>query len=179
LLCVGLIYAQTATPAVANSYCAGTVRLSNLTGVLSDHTGPGNYKDNSFCIWYISPVSSIGPVSFIKVNLSKLDIEYQFDVLFFFDGPTLDAPQLAWYTGTTPPRDPLYTTGPYLTVVFYSDELVNGKGFTLDYTAYNCPNGCSKHGNCLNGVCACTTGWSGTDCSTPYCVNACYPPRGT
>jgi len=45
------------------------------------------------------------------------------------------SPQLAWYTGSSVPDEPLYSTGSSVTIVFYSDQLLNGKGFTLEYTA--------------------------------------------
>jgi hypothetical protein len=48
-------------------------------------------------------------------------------------------------------------------------------------TAYNCPNLCSRHGFCVNGVCICMAGYSGTDCSTaaPICAAGSYTNGGT
>lgn len=31
----------------------------------------------------------------------------------------------------------------------------------------SCPNDCSGHGSCLNGVCVCSGAWAGSDCSVP------------
>jgi len=34
------------------------------------------------------------------------------------------------------------------------------------YVLANCPQGCKNHGTCiLPGVCACTSGWTGSDCA--------------
>jgi hypothetical protein len=37
--------------------------------------------------------------------------------------------------------------------------------YTLD--ASSCPNDCSGNGNCVNGRCACSSGYAGQDCSSP------------
>lgn len=47
------------------------------------------------------------------------------------------SPQLAWYTGSSLPETSIFSTGSTLTLVFYSDQLVTKKGFTLEYTACN------------------------------------------
>ena len=36
-----------------------------------------------------------------------------------------------------------------------------------------CPGNCSGHGSCVQGVCICSNGFSGSDCSQPTCPGNC------
>ena len=53
----------------------------------------------------------------------------------------------------------------------------SGSGGGSGGGSVTCPVPCKNNGTCVNGVCQCTTGWSGSDCSISSCTPKC--PQGT
>ncbi|XP_023801638.1 multiple epidermal growth factor-like domains protein 8, partial [Cyanistes caeruleus] len=62
----------------------------------------------------------------------------------------------------------------------FSDANYNLLGFNATWELSLCPAGCRGRGLCLSrGLCRCSPGWGGSDCSQPACPDTCHPPRGT
>jgi len=110
---------------------------------------------------------------------SYFDLEYGYDFLIFYDGPSVASDELVWFTGYDLPSRVVKSSTGALTLLFYSDQLITGHGFKLSYYANICPNQCSNNGNCILGVCQCFGGWAGAACNVSVCNStSCVEPYG-
>jgi len=121
--------------------CKGTLTpygswktLSICTGFIYDNGGEGNYKD------LIRDTLTIAPLNCDSIVLTFLDFDYEnkFDSLFIFDGPSPAFPKIGGYTGSTLPKGglPIKSSGGSITLLHFSDQLENGRGFKASIKAY-------------------------------------------
>eukprot|EP00013_Stygamoeba_regulata_P021127 CAMPEP_0177656046 /NCGR_PEP_ID=MMETSP0447-20121125/15323_1 /TAXON_ID=0 /ORGANISM="Stygamoeba regulata, Strain BSH-02190019" /LENGTH=384 /DNA_ID=CAMNT_0019160069 /DNA_START=41 /DNA_END=1195 /DNA_ORIENTATION=+ len=159
--------------------------LNSLTGVITDHTGGGPYKQGAQCQWVIrDPQENGTPITlrFKRFNLRNHTQE-RYDFVDIRDGPNASAPELLWFTGSDLPPVVVGNSGA-LYIRFYSypasDDSVGGEGFELEYSISECKNDCmgGRNGYCFTSVCNCKPGFKSTDCSETMCANNCGDPRG-
>ncbi|WP_196885540.1 M4 family metallopeptidase [Aureivirga sp. CE67] len=111
--------------------CSGMKVLEAPSETFSDGSGNGNYVDNSTCEWLINPENAAQ----LQLDFSEMDLEFDYDFIYVYDGPNEDAPLLGEYTGSEIP-DPIVTTpgNGTMFVKFVSDPYVNGTGWEATYT---------------------------------------------
>eukprot|EP01116_Phalansterium_solitarium_P000822 TRINITY_DN10685_c0_g1_i1.p1 TRINITY_DN10685_c0_g1~~TRINITY_DN10685_c0_g1_i1.p1 ORF type:complete len:1225 (+),score=375.14 TRINITY_DN10685_c0_g1_i1:189-3863(+) len=163
---VVIIVAAALSAAADPAYCSGLYVLTGTNGTITDHTGPDDYQDNTSCEWFIRPPQNV-TVSVVAFKFFRFSTEFSYDFLRFFAGNTT-----TWvreYSGYELPP-PFQIQASAAKVQFVSDQLVNTLGFTLQYSAGDCPAACAGRGLCWHNTCQCDPGWSGANCSTPVCA---------
>ncbi|MEZ4740281.1 MAG: CUB domain-containing protein [Flavobacteriales bacterium] len=130
---VSLFATVLALPSFASAQC-GT------TGY--DTGGPGgNYGANQNLTWtYCAPAGQV-----VTLNFTQFSLELNYDFLYILDGPSVNSPILAGYTGTG--AVPAFTSsGSCITLHFISDGTVQLPGWTVNITCSTpppVPGGCS------------------------------------
>ncbi|XP_064922872.1 cubilin isoform X1 [Columba livia] len=121
---------QASYNSVANS-CGGL--LQGLSGTFQSPGYPNTYPNSARCVWIIQL-----PASNLEVQLRFLDVELegttcQYDAIKIYDGGSTDSPLL----GSVCSNDSrlFYSSGPQLTVLFYSDGSVTKRGFQASYNS--------------------------------------------
>eukprot|EP00698_Gefionella_okellyi_P004271 TRINITY_DN13960_c0_g1_i1.p1 TRINITY_DN13960_c0_g1~~TRINITY_DN13960_c0_g1_i1.p1 ORF type:complete len:477 (+),score=97.70 TRINITY_DN13960_c0_g1_i1:250-1680(+) len=161
------------------SYCSGTVTLTQTSGgVIQSQTGGDMYAANSDCQWILQPAGAAS----VTFTLTLCHLERFFDTVYVYDGATTNAPLLVAVTGYGYPTT-VSSTGPVMLVRFVSDVNVQKVGFAGVWRAKmptlaaspepgtsnpTCVQNC-WNGQCQGDVCVCSAGFSGVDCSVPYC----------
>ncbi|KAG1676692.1 Attractin-like protein 1 [Nymphon striatum] len=154
----------------ACQFCAGRVLLTNQSGYITD--GPGNYSVDIQCTWLID--AGRHNVS-IRLALQEFSTECNWDHLYIHDGDSVFAPLVAVYSGISEVQkykdsfSGVITNSGYAFLHFYSDAAFNMTGFNISYSVGGCPQNCSNHGFCLDGVCTCWGNWKGDSCDIPEC----------
>ncbi|PKK28137.1 deleted in malignant brain tumors 1 protein [Columba livia] len=135
---------QASYNSVANS-CGGL--LQGLSGTFQSPGYPNTYPNSARCVWIIQL-----PASNLEVQLRFLDVELegttcQYDAIKIYDGGSTDSPLL----GSVCSNDSrlFYSSGPQLTVLFYSDGSVTKRGFQASYNSGN--NSCGGLLQSLSG----------------------------
>lgn len=155
--------------------CEGRTLLNTSSGQITD--GKDNYSTDLQCTWLID---SGKPNSTIRLKFTEFATECGWDHLYIFDGDSIYSPLIGAFSGVLvkdgfnrhEPPEILATSGKaYL--YFYSDAAFNMSGFIIDYNTNACPQNCSSHGLCIDGVCTCSGGWTGSACDRPVCPNKC------
>eukprot|EP00731_Ephydatia_muelleri_P020316 Em0013g43a len=75
-------------------FCAGHVRITNSSGVILDHVGGSQYRDDSQCLFLIESNSSS-----VTISLNSVDMECDWDFVHVFDGDSVFSPKLGAFTG--------------------------------------------------------------------------------
>ncbi|XP_045189684.2 attractin-like protein 1 [Mercenaria mercenaria] len=160
---------------ISCSHCIGRVRITTDSGVITD--GQGNYSVDNKCMWLLEPDSGGKP---IRLTTTQFATECGWDHLYIFDGDSLYSPLIAAYSGLVLPDidvnnslEEIVAHSGKAYLYFYSDAAYNMTGFTLQYSVGNCPKNCSGHGDCLDSVCVCEAGYTGSSCDIEMCPNAC------
>lgn len=151
LFCVALLFGtsmlfgQTYTMSTTGTVntCSGNFYDSGGSGM----TGAGRYANNenytrTFC-------SSSG--NCLRVTLSAVDIEYDWDFLYIHDGPTTASPIIAAVTGTTSPWVLTSSTG-CLTFHFVSDGLGRAGGWQAAFSCVACPTALPSYTHPTTGI---------------------------
>ena len=102
------------------------------TGLIHDFGGPTrNYYNDEDYTWTIDP----GGASTLNIDFTMFDVELNYDYLYVYDGPDVNAPQLAGspFTGTTGPGQFTTSTGA-VTFRFTSDVSTVEPGFLATYS---------------------------------------------
>ncbi|KAK2530689.1 deleted in malignant brain tumors 1 protein [Columba guinea] len=135
---------QASYNSVASS-CGGL--LQGLSGTFQSPGYPNTYPNSARCVWIIQL-----PASNLEVQLRFLDVELegttcQYDAIKIYDGGSTDSPLL----GSVCSNDSrlFYSSGPQLTVLFYSDSSVTKRGFQASYNSGN--NSCGGLLQSLSG----------------------------
>ncbi len=89
-----------------------------------------NYSDDERDIWVISPTGA----SSITIDFSTFDTEDTWDYMYIYDGSSVWAPLIGYYTGTNSPGT-ITSTGGALTIEFRSDCLTNAPGWEATWTS--------------------------------------------
>ncbi|MBT8196602.1 MAG: M4 family metallopeptidase, partial [Bacteroidia bacterium] len=117
---------------------------TGCSGVVYDPGGPGaNYDDNLNLVTTISPLNA----ATVTLTFNSFDIEpgsgssCNWDYVEIFDGPTTSDPSFGRFCNTTGSPGTIISTGPSLTILFYSDVAVTHAGFdaTWSCTLNNAP----------------------------------------
>lgn len=158
--------------------CEGRTLLNSSSGQITD--GKDNYSTDLQCTWLID---SGKPNATIWLKFTEFATECGWDHLYIFDGDSIYSPLIGAFSGVLvndalsshyEPPEILATSGmAYL--YFYSDAAFNMSGFIIDYTTNSCPQNCSSHGLCIDGICTCSGGWTGPACDKLICPNDCSP----
>jgi|GEM_PF-526105 len=112
-----------------NAQCFSNLSITAYNGTLEDGSGTANYQDNLACSWLIEPALATS----ITATFNSFDISNPGDTLFFYDGNSATATQLAAYTGGTIPAA-VSSTGNQLFVEFITDGSTNSSGWDFNYT---------------------------------------------
>ena len=113
---------------VKESGCGGRSQLTNPSGVISTLNYPELYQSNSNCFWRIE--APLGQR--VQLDFSRIETEdsagCKFDSILIKDSKTEKV-----FCGTRPPLA-LLSAGQFLEIQFDSDEQLNFRGFTANYT---------------------------------------------
>ncbi|MEQ8707035.1 MAG: PKD domain-containing protein [Phaeodactylibacter sp.] len=114
---------------IENMPVNGQQVITGCFGSLYDSGGAdGNYvNDNTSVTTIYSPV---GPIT---LEFESFNFENDFDGVAIFDGATLEAPILDFFTGNEIPA-PITSTGSVITIVEISDFINNESGFQINYS---------------------------------------------
>ncbi|KAL0211606.1 hypothetical protein RCL1_005232 [Eukaryota sp. TZLM3-RCL] len=142
--------------------CGGVVHLSFLTGNFQSNDLFSKYLPNSACSWIIQPVPP--PKQSILIDFSNFELEQDYDFLRIYDpfNNLIDT-----FTGVIPSFS-VYYPFPSIKLVFSSDDSIELSGFSASYSSINsCSFNCNNRGKCINGICVCNSGFSGSICQFP------------
>lgn len=108
-----------------------TTTLTASSGNFYDTGGAStNYSDDERDIWVISPTGA----STVTLNFSLFNIEDTWDYLYIYDGNSVWAPLIGYYTGVNSPGT-IISTGGALTIEFRSDCGTNAAGWEANWTS--------------------------------------------
>jgi PKD repeat protein len=103
--------------------------ITGCSGSLYDSGGvDSNYVDGNTGITTI--FSTAGPIT---LDFVSFNLEEGFDFVAIFDGANTDAPLLGFFTGSVPPES-ITSSGPVITIVENTDEIINESGFQINYS---------------------------------------------
>ncbi len=88
------------------------------------------YSSQTSCLWLIDLSGASPPVTNINFEFTRLDTEYYYDYVAFFNGNFTDYAFRA-YSGQPQPLPPVFSsTGPIAGIWFAADEAISFGGFT-------------------------------------------------
>lgn len=100
------------------------------TDTIYDRGGPfGQYRNDEDYTLTISPTGA----SSISLNFLEFDVEVGYDSLWIYDGTSTSDPLIGGYSGTSLPPV-INSSGPALTLEFYSDGATRGDGWKAVYS---------------------------------------------
>ncbi|CAN5126719.1 hypothetical protein BH09BAC5_BH09BAC5_23080 [soil metagenome] len=104
---------------------------TTATGTLYDSGGAsGNYSDDERTIWTISPTAATS----VSISFNSFNTENTWDYLYIYDGNSVNAPLIGYYTGTNSPGT-IVSTGGSLTLEFRSDCATTAAGWNASWTS--------------------------------------------
>ncbi|NWY09255.1 CDCP2 protein, partial [Aphelocoma coerulescens] len=124
-------------PCLLADACGG--QLTGLSGEITSPRYPESYPNDAECRWSIGGASSGGPLTLVFADFQMEGGQgCGFDYVALFDGPTVTAPRLGRYCGSTRPPRTISST-PHLLIIFKSDFNIGGRGFKAHfYSAGEC-----------------------------------------
>lgn len=127
----GLVNISDTIPCVAIMPTSGSGSVqSGCTGTMYDDGGRlGLYSDNVDANITISPIGA----SSVTLNFSSFRMEYAYDTLFVYDGPSTSSPLIQSTTGYSLPAS-ITSSGPSITVRQFTDGGVVDTGFALTWS---------------------------------------------
>ncbi len=111
----------------------GNIINSECSGILTDNGYSGNYLNNSFGSYTISPIGA----SNVSIDFEELDLGNNSDKIYIYDGPNTESPLLIVISGNTIPNNSIISTGSSVTIQLKSDGNTNGSGFLLKWHCTN------------------------------------------
>ncbi len=109
--------------------CLNLSILTNPSGTFEDGSGDKNYGNNCECAWLIQPSHAAS----ITVTVNSLNLEYDCDFLYIYDGNTNNASMLGEFTGTATNHS-VTSTGGAIYIEFTTDYSVTEDGWEITYT---------------------------------------------
>ncbi|MEA3477616.1 MAG: C10 family peptidase, partial [Bacteroidota bacterium] len=115
---------------VTDAYCSSWANLSDTSGYLYDGSWIiYDYANNSDCYWLIEPqIPEHDSISGIGLVFSEFNTEKGIDLLRIYDGPTINDPILAEFSGDTLPMEIISANNSVL-VHFSSNDQITASGF--------------------------------------------------
>ncbi|KAL0627634.1 Cubilin [Plecturocebus cupreus] len=117
----------------------GNNNIVGTLGKVASPFWPRNYPHNSNYQWTVNVNAS----HVVHGRILEMDIEETqncyYDMLRIYDGPSIHARLIGAYCGTQ--TESFSSTGNSLTIHFYSDSSISGKGFLLEWFAVEAPDG--------------------------------------
>ncbi len=110
-------------------YCFPEDTLTASSGLISDGSGPLEYRNSTDCKWLIQQAGNVN----IALIFSLLETEYDFDFVDVYDGATTADPLLGHFSGDTLPP-PLLSSGNAMLLHFYSDGGLTAQGWEAAYS---------------------------------------------
>jgi hypothetical protein len=110
--------------------CFGISTLTDASGTFEDGSGVDNYTNNLLCGWLIAPPCATS----VTLNFNNFSTESGYDIVYVYDGNTLNSPLLWSGSGSGIPSSITSSQGEML-VVFLSDFSVRYGGWTAGYTS--------------------------------------------
>uniref|UniRef100_A0A915JRJ0 CUB domain-containing protein n=1 Tax=Romanomermis culicivorax TaxID=13658 RepID=A0A915JRJ0_ROMCU len=113
--------------------CGG--HLTESSGIITSPMYPAPYPNKRRCRWHIDAP----PGSIIKLTVEDLHMpenemgDCRYDGLKIHDGSYAAAPEIDTYCGTRVPNESVYSSSDAMTIAFYSDISMNGRGFKASY----------------------------------------------
>ncbi len=108
----------------------GEETINSCSGVILDPGGLGNYMDGSYTILTIAPPNS-GP---LQLDFIEFETESCCDRLNIYNGPNVNAAQIASFQGTEGQGQTLVIPSGVATLEFLSDGSVTFPGFVINYS---------------------------------------------
>jgi hypothetical protein len=109
----------------------GATIYTTASGTFYDSGGSAaNYSDDERLIWTIAPVNATS----VTVNFSSFSAENTWDYLYIYDGNSINAPLIGYYTGTNSPGT-ITSSGGSLTFEWRSDCATTASGWNASWTS--------------------------------------------
>ncbi len=111
---------------------------TGCTGLVYDDGGPSaNYGNNITSIMTIAPTGASG----LSLTFSSFNLEYNYDFLYIYDGPTTASTLIGTYTAAALPNNgnPIVASGNSLTLKFTSDGGLTYSGFSAMWQCTQIP----------------------------------------
>ncbi|HET6990903.1 MAG TPA: CUB domain-containing protein [Bacteroidia bacterium] len=104
---------------------------TTTSGTIYDSGGAGgNYTDDERNIWTISPTAATS----VTLTFNSFNTENTWDYLYIYDGNSVNAPLIGYYTGTNSPGT-IVSSGGSLTLEFRSDCATTAAGWDATWTS--------------------------------------------
>jgi archaellum component FlaF (FlaF/FlaG flagellin family) len=110
-------------------YC-GTTTMTDLSGTISDGSGPKNYIEGTLCTWSLQPTNASG----VSLSFSEFNTEPVFDFVEVYDMTT--SVSLGKFSGNQLPPTITCPSGK-MYIIFKTNGSVNSGGWTAQYAATN------------------------------------------
>lgn len=109
----------------------GATVYTTASGTFYDSGGAAaNYSDDERLIWTIAPANATS----VTVNFSSFSAENTWDYLYIYDGNSINAPLIGYYTGTNSPGT-ITSSGGSLTFEWRSDCATTATGWNASWTS--------------------------------------------
>jgi PKD repeat protein len=116
---------------LVNSPAPTATVYTTSSGTFYDSGGnTGNYTNDERRIWTISPANAAS----LTVSFTSFNVENTWDYLYVYDGNSINAPLIGYYTGTQNPGT-ITSSGSSLTFEFRSDCATVGAGWNASWTS--------------------------------------------
>ena len=109
---------------------AATVYTTSNGNIFDSGGASGNYTNDERSIWRISPTAATS----VTLTFNSFNTESTWDYLYIYDGNSINAPLIGYYTGTNSPGT-IISSGGSLTLEFRSDCATPGVGWNASWTS--------------------------------------------
>lgn len=100
-------------------------------GVLMDDGGMDDYSPNSNGVFTIAPANG----NSVNLNFEYFNMQFIWDSLIIYDGPSTNSPRIGGYTGSELPEGGRITSsGDAITLEQISDDVFQERGFLLEWS---------------------------------------------
>ncbi len=107
------------------------INYTTASGTIYDSGGAaGNYTDDERTIWTIAPTAA----TTVSLAFTSFALENTWDYLYIYDGNSINAPLIGYYTGTNSPGT-IVSSGGSITLEFISDCATTGAGWNANWTS--------------------------------------------